>query len=53
LPEAAMQMARACGPAGSTAEYLRNTVQSLEEQGIRDRNLWTLQRLVAEEIDHF
>jgi cation transport protein ChaC len=44
-------MARACGPRGSTAEYLHNTVRSLEEHGIRDRNLWTLQRLVADEID--
>jgi cation transport protein ChaC len=51
LPQAAAQMARACGPRGSTAEYLLNTVRSLEEHGIRDRNLWTLQRLVAEEID--
>lgn len=51
LPVAAAQMARACGPRGSTAEYLLNTVRSLEEHGIRDRNLWTLQRLVAEEID--
>jgi cation transport protein ChaC len=53
LPVAAAQMARACGPRGSTAEYLHNTVRSLEEHGIRDRNLWTLQRLVAEEIDAF
>lgn len=51
LPVAAAQMARACGPRGSTAEYLRNTVLSLEEHGIHDRNLWKLQRLVAEEID--
>ncbi|WP_245639328.1 gamma-glutamylcyclotransferase [Rubellimicrobium mesophilum] len=51
LPLAAAQMARACGPRGSTAEYLHNTVRSLEEHGIRDRNLWTLQRLVAEEIN--
>src|SRR3712207_7779825 len=51
LPVAAAQMARACGPRGSTAEYLHNTVRSLEEHGIRDHNLWTLQRLVAEEID--
>lgn len=51
LQAAAAQMARACGPRGSTAEYLRNTVLSLEEQGIHDRNLWELQRLVAEEID--
>lgn len=51
LPLAAAQMARACGPRGSTAEYLHNTVCSLEEHGIRDRNLWRLQRLVAEEIE--
>ena len=51
LSVAAAQMARACGPRGSTAEYLHNTVRSLLEHGIRDRNLWTLQRLVAEEID--
>lgn len=53
LDVAAVQMARACGPRGSTAEYLHNTVRSLEEHGIRDRNLWALQRLVAEEIDRF
>lgn len=51
LEEAAAQIARACGPKGSNAEYLRNTVASLEEHGIRDRNLWSLQRLVAQEID--
>lgn len=51
LEEAAARIARACGPAGSNAEYLRNTVASLEAHGIHDRNLWRLQRLVAEEID--
>ncbi len=51
LEEAARQIARACGPKGSNAEYLRNTVVSLEEHGIHDRNLWTLQRLVAQEIE--
>lgn len=51
LEEAARRIARACGPRGSNAEYLRNTVASLEEHGIRDRNLWRLQRLVAAEID--
>jgi cation transport protein ChaC len=35
---------------GSCAEYLYLTVKHLEEKGIRDRNLWELQRLVAEEI---
>ena len=53
LDVAAAQIARACGPKGSNAEYLRNTVASLEEHGIHDRNLWTLQRLVAREIDGF
>ena len=43
-------LARACGHIGSGAEYLFQTVSKLEEHGIRDRNLWQLQRLVAEEI---
>ncbi len=51
LAEAAALIARACGPRGSSAEYLHNTVHALESAGIRDRNLWILQRLVAEEID--
>ncbi len=46
----ARRLARACGHAGSCAEYLYNTVAHLEAEGIRDRNLWRLQRLVAEEI---
>jgi glutathione-specific gamma-glutamylcyclotransferase len=43
-------LARACGHVGSGAEYLFHTVSKLEEHGIRDRNLWQLQHLVAEEI---
>ncbi|ESY32659.1 gamma-glutamylcyclotransferase [Mesorhizobium sp. LNJC391B00] len=43
-------LARACGHVGSGAEYLYNTVSHLEEFGIRDRNLWRLQQLVADEI---
>ena len=43
-------LARACGHAGSGAEYLFHTVSKLEEHGIRDRNLWQLQLLVAKEI---
>ncbi|HVO02176.1 MAG TPA: gamma-glutamylcyclotransferase [Candidatus Cybelea sp.] len=43
-------LAQACGHAGSGAEYLFHTVTKLEEHGIRDRNLWQLQKLVAEEI---
>jgi glutathione-specific gamma-glutamylcyclotransferase len=48
--EIADLLARACGHWGSCAEYLHNTVSHLEERGIRDRNLWRLQRLVAERI---
>lgn len=51
LDQAARRIARACGWAGSNAEYLRNTVISLDDHGIRDRNLWRLQELVAAEID--
>ena len=40
-------LARAAGHWGSGAEYLFNTVSHLAEFGIRDRNLWRLQRLVA------
>lgn len=50
LPEVARTLARAAGHWGSTATYLYNTVLKLEEHGIRDRNLWTLQAMVAEEI---
>lgn len=50
LEKVAWTLARACGYAGSCAEYLYNTVEHLEALGIRDRNLWRLQRLVAEEI---
>ncbi|ESW89043.1 hypothetical protein X772_09800 [Mesorhizobium sp. LSJC280B00] len=31
-------------------EYLFSTVHHLEEFGIRDRNLWRLQEIVADEI---
>lgn len=46
----AERIARACGPAGSCADYLYRTVLHLEKHGIRDRNLWRLQDLVAKEI---
>lgn len=48
--EVARILARACGHGGSSAEYLYNTVLHLGRAGIRDRNLWRLQRLVAAEI---
>lgn len=50
MAEQARRIARAAGHMGSCAAYLRNTVQHLEELGIRDRYLWSLQRMVAEEI---
>lgn len=50
LDQVAGVLARACGPLGSCAEYLYNTVLHLGDFGIHDPNLWTLQELVAEEI---
>lgn len=50
LEEAADMLAKGCGHRGSCAEYLLNTVLKLEEHGIRDRNLWRLQALVAERL---
>lgn len=43
-------IARAAGHWGSAAQYLERTVSKLDEHGIRDRNLWIIQRLVAAEI---
>ncbi|KLK93858.1 hypothetical protein AA309_05025 [Microvirga vignae] len=43
-------LAKACGHWGSGAEYLHNTVMHLAENGIHDRNLWRLQKLVAARI---
>lgn len=51
LDEVADVLARACGHWGSGAEYLRNTVAHLEEQGIHGHNLWRLQRIVADRIE--
>src|ERR1700712_2759257 len=44
-------LAKACGFRGSMAEYLFQTVSMLEQLGIHDRNLWSLQKKVAERID--
>src|SRR4051812_7340836 len=41
----------AVGHFGSMAESLHNTVSSLEELGIADRFLWSLQELVADRIE--
>lgn len=43
-------LATAAGHAGSCADYLLRTVESLEKRGIRDRGLWRLQAMVAERI---
>jgi cation transport protein ChaC len=50
LSKVAWTLARACGHGGSGAAYLFHTVSKLDELGIRDRNLWRLQQLVADEI---
>ena len=44
-------LSESCGHWGTGAEYLLNTVSHLEAKGIRDSNLWQLQRLVAERIE--
>jgi cation transport protein ChaC len=49
--ELAEILASACGFRGSMAEYLHATVESLEALGLRDRNLWRLQELVAARIE--
>lgn len=51
LEERADRLAQAHGWKGSMAEYVFSTVTKLEELGIHDRNLWRLQRLIAERID--
>lgn len=51
LADVARVLARAAGHWGSAAQYLLRTVSMLEEHGIRDRNLWQVQHLVAREIE--
>jgi len=43
-------LCRAAGHWGSGAEYLMETVDQLERLGIRDANLWRLQKRVAEKL---
>lgn len=50
LPDVAAVLARAAGHWGSAAQYAYNTIAKLEEHGIRDSNLWKIQKLLAEEI---
>ncbi|MEH6836821.1 MULTISPECIES: gamma-glutamylcyclotransferase [Falsihalocynthiibacter] len=40
-------LATAAGERGSMAEYLRSTVEHLEDRGIHDGYLWKMQKLVA------
>jgi cation transport protein ChaC len=50
MEETADILATACGSGGSCAEYLHSTVSHLEALGIRDRNLWQLQAMVARRL---
>ncbi|MBG1233721.1 gamma-glutamylcyclotransferase [Aestuariivirga litoralis] len=50
LEQVADVISRAAGHLGSNAIYLQRTVEKLHDHGIRDRNLWALQRMVAEHI---
>ena len=49
-PDVAHVLDRAAGHWGSAATYLQRTVSMLDQHGIRDRNLWQMQKLVATEI---
>ncbi|MFN3273639.1 MAG: gamma-glutamylcyclotransferase [Paracoccus sp. (in: a-proteobacteria)] len=51
VQEQARRLATAAGAAGSGAEYLLRTARGLDELGIHDAYIWTLQKLVAEEIE--
>jgi cation transport protein ChaC len=43
-------LCRAAGHWGTGAEYLLQTVDQLEQHGIRDANLWRLQKRVAQKL---
>ena len=51
VDDIAQTLSRACGHWGSGAEYLHQTVLSLETHGIHDSYLWDLQDRVAELIE--
>lgn len=51
LEEVAACLSEACGHWGSGAEYLLQTVASLERAGVHDPYLWALQERVAELIE--
>jgi cation transport protein ChaC len=48
--EAAMMIARACGPVGTCAEYLHETHTHLMQIGIKDRGLARMDKLVRERL---
>ncbi|QHE77740.1 gamma-glutamylcyclotransferase [Hydrogenophaga sp. PBL-H3] len=48
--EMATVLCSAVGHWGSGAEYLMQTVDQMERLGIRDANLWRLQRVVAQKL---
>jgi glutathione-specific gamma-glutamylcyclotransferase len=50
LSDVASVLSRAAGHWGSSAEYAFRTISTLEEHGIRDRNLWKIQKMMAEDI---
>jgi cation transport protein ChaC len=50
LTHVAHVLSRAAGHWGSAAQYAYNTISKLNEHGIRDRNLWQIQKLMAAEI---
>jgi len=53
LPEEVVveALASAAGERGTSADYLRSTVEHLEARGIHDRYLWRMQELVAERLE--
>ena len=51
IDEIADTLSKACGHWGSGADYLRQTVVSLEQAGIHDSYLWDLQSRVADLIE--
>ncbi|WP_417307629.1 gamma-glutamylcyclotransferase [Devosia sp.] len=51
LDQRADRLAIASGWRGSMAEYVFATISKLEDLGIHDRNLWSLQKLIAARID--
>jgi glutathione-specific gamma-glutamylcyclotransferase len=48
IDEVDVCLSDACGHSGTGAEYLLQTVTSLEREGFHDHHCWTLQERVAE-----